>query len=84
MPGSARLVDDGLGPPAIARARQHGFQLILDQLFNEPADPSTALSIGSNQLSKSRGTPSSASCAQSIFVVSLVMAWSPARRFNAG
>jgi hypothetical protein len=41
MPGSARLVVDVLGPPAIARARQHGFQLILDQLFNEPADPST-------------------------------------------
>src|SRR6266542_947771 len=41
-------------------------------------------SIGSNQWSKRWTAVSAAGCEDSSFVVMLVMAWSPVRRFNAG
>jgi hypothetical protein len=45
----------------------------------------TSVSIGSNQLSKqSTAITVAGYCMESGFVVSLVMAWSPVRRFNAG
>jgi hypothetical protein len=44
-----------LRSPAIAWARQNRFKLTLDQLFNESR---TALSIGSNQVSKRRSAAS--------------------------
>ena len=44
----------------------------------------TSISIGSNQLSKRSTAISTAGCEESGFVVVLVMAWSPVRRFNAG
>ena len=44
----------------------------------------TSDSIGSNQLSKRSTAITAAGCAESGFVVVLVMAWSPVRRFNAG
>ena len=44
----------------------------------------TSVSIGSNQLSKRSTAISAAGCKESGFVVVLVMAWSPVRRFNAG
>src|SRR3954447_20548495 len=43
-----------------------------------------AVSIGSNQSAKSGPAPSASGCRASRFVVGLVMAWSPARRANAG
>src|SRR5579864_1491630 len=46
--------------------------------------PRTSVSIGSNQLSKSWTAVSFWGCEGSGFVVTLVMAWSPVRRFNAG
>jgi hypothetical protein len=49
--------------------------------MNSRAQARTSLSIGPNQLSK---RPTVISAAQeSGFVVSLIMAWSPIRRFNA-
>src|SRR3954452_19649677 len=44
----------------------------------------TAVSIGSNQSAKSGPASSASGCTASRFVVGLVMAWSPARRANAG
>ena len=44
----------------------------------------TSASIGSNQLSKRSTAISVEGCEESGFVVVLVMAWSPGRRFNAG
>src|SRR5260370_13391148 len=44
----------------------------------------TSASSGSNQLSKRSPATSAAGCIESSFVVVLVMAWSPVRRFNAG
>ena len=44
----------------------------------------TPISIGSNQLSKSSTVASAAGCAETGFVTLLPMAWSPARRPNAG
>src|SRR6266705_3023301 len=44
----------------------------------------TSVSIGSNQSSKRSTAFSAAGCAESGFVVMLVMAWSPVRRSNAG
>src|SRR5258705_10174638 len=44
----------------------------------------TSASSGSNQLSKRSPAISAAGCKESGFVVVLVMAWSPVRRFNAG
>src|SRR3954451_20708406 len=43
-----------------------------------------AVSIGSNQSAKSGPASSASGCRASRFVVGLVMAWSPARRANAG
>src|SRR3954449_4782647 len=43
-----------------------------------------AASIGSNQSLKSDTASSTSGCTASRFVVRLVMAWSPARRANAG
>src|SRR3954469_1561246 len=44
----------------------------------------TAVSIGANQSGKSGPASSASGCTASRFVVGLVMAWSPARRANAG
>jgi len=52
--------------------------------MNVRTRPRTAVSIGSNQLSKSPAAISVAGCGESDFVVVLIMAWSPVRRFNAG
>src|SRR5271169_5941104 len=52
--------------------------------MNSRARARTSLSIGSNQLSKRSTAISAAGCQESGFVVSLIMAWSPVRRFNAG
>src|SRR4051794_30790242 len=43
-----------------------------------------AVSIGSNQSAKSGPASSASGCRASRFVVGLAMAWSPARRANAG
>src|SRR5436305_13850989 len=43
-----------------------------------------AVSIGSNQSAKSGPASSASGCRASRLVVGLVMAWSPARRANAG
>jgi hypothetical protein len=81
-----------------SNAGRHGLttwaltMLLLSYLLSSlPADFSedlaasrTPVSIGSNQLSKTCGDASAAGGAQKGFVISLVMAWSPARRFNAG
>jgi hypothetical protein len=52
--------------------------------MNARARARISLSIGSNQLSKRSTAFSDAGCKESGFVVVLVMAWSPVRRFNAG
>jgi hypothetical protein len=67
--------------PAIAGARQSRGQFLRDRRLDEAAHlRAQAVSIGSNQLSKRRPSASSARAG----VVWLTMAWSPARRSNAG
>ena len=69
----------------VTRACKCRVELAADQLFDEPARRArTSVSIGSNQLSKRSTAISAAGCKKSGFVVMLVMAWSPVRRFNAG
>jgi len=46
--------------------------------------PEKIISAEANQLSKRSTAIAAAGCQESGFVVALVMAWSPVRRFNAG
>jgi hypothetical protein len=58
--------------------------LVNNSSMNSRARSRTAVSIGSNQSSKSWGAVSPLHCGECVFVILLVMAWSPIRRSNAG
>ena len=69
---------------SITRASQNSIKLAADQFFNElPGPARTAVSVGSNQLSKTSTAASLGGCEESGFMIVFVMAWSPVRRFNA-
>jgi hypothetical protein len=67
--------------PPVTRPCQRCVKLLTDQLFDEAAD--TYANLNLNRVK--RGTAVSVcECKRSDFVVTLLMAWSPVRRFNAG
>ncbi|MFL9828765.1 transposase, partial [Rhodoplanes sp. SY1] len=71
--------------PAIAQTVQSGFELALDQRFDERANAAAHRGLDRIiQLSKMQDVGSIAGCDRAAFVVGLVMAWSPIRRANAG
>ena len=87
MAGDACLVARLRGAPAITGTRQNGVELVANELFDKsPHLLTQGRLIGSNQslLPKSWERRSPVGCERSDVVLTLVMAWSPARRFNAG
>jgi hypothetical protein len=69
----------------VTRTCQRSVQFAADQFFDELARARTNLGLDRvNQLSKRLSALAAAGCEESGFVVTLVMAWSPVRRFNAG
>jgi hypothetical protein len=82
---NARLRGRWLAAADIARPRQHRFKLRFHHRLDEFAHPLAHPHFNRiKPTSKTCGDVSAAGGAQTGFVISLVMAWSPARRFNAG
>jgi hypothetical protein len=81
---SSSFIASPLASP-VARPRQCIVELAADQFFDEPsrASPHLALDRIEPIVEKIKAI-SAAGCKESGFVVLLVMAWSPVRRFNAG
>ena len=77
----------GIGLPAarVARSGQGGLELTADQFFDEPARPIAHFSLDRiKPIVEKLGAVSASRCWESVFVIVLVMAWSPVRRSNAG
>ena len=78
-------IRDTLRKPPVARARQRRLELTANQLFDEPADAPTDLGLNRiNPVVEKMDRSLVLRLRDSSFVLMLVMAWSPVRRFNAG
>ena len=79
------LLQHARRPPPIARARQHGCKLALDQLFDERPHPMAHRALDRIETNCRKDVrpwrPQAGN--RVVQMLSLIMAWSAARRFNA-
>jgi hypothetical protein len=75
----------GLPAALAARPGQDGVELATDQFFDELVCPIAHFHLDRiKPIVENWGAGSASRCEKSVFVIALVMAWSPIRRSNAG
>jgi len=85
MPRNAgRCLMAGLLAAFVARARKGRIELAADQFFDELPRAFAHHAFDRIETSKSWGVVSPSHCQECVFVILLIMAWSPIRRSNAG